>query len=286
MADFDSLWDFNHPEITEQKFRELMPSAESSGNSAYFAELLTQIARAEGLQRKFEDAHKTLDRAEKLITNDMHIPKVRCLLERGRTLNSSGKPQEAKKYFLDAWDLARSSNADGYAVDAAHMVAIVEPPDEALKWNERAIEFAEESEVEDAKKWLGALYNNLGWTYHDKKDYEKALDYFERDFKWYSERNRPVQARIAQWSIARTLRSQKKTQQALDIQRTLLRQIEVNKEDPDGYVFEEIAECLQELGREEEARPYFGKAHELLSKDIWLTSNEAPRLERLKNLSK
>lgn len=101
------------------------------------------------------------------------------------------------------------------------MVAIVEPPDEALKWNERAIEFAEQSSDEDAKKWLGALYNNIGWTYHDKKEYDKALDYFERDFKWYSDRNRPVQARIARWSVARTLRSQKKIQQALDIQRII-----------------------------------------------------------------
>lgn len=102
MADFDSLWDFDHPEITEQKFRELMPSAESSDNYTYLAELLTQIARTEGLQRKFEDAHKTLDRAEKLITPEMHLPKVRYLLERGRTLNSSGKPEQAKKYFLEA----------------------------------------------------------------------------------------------------------------------------------------------------------------------------------------
>jgi len=284
MADFDSLWDYSHPEITEIKFRELLPAAESSGDSGYLAGLLTQIARTEGLQTKFDDAHKTLDRAEKLITNRMPVPKVRYLLERGRAFNSSGSPDEAKKYFLQAWDLARESHVDDYAVDAAHMVAITESPEEALKWNEAAVAFAEKSTDENAKKWLGSLYNNIGWNYHDKKEYEKALEYFEKDYEWYSGMNRPLQTRIAKWSIARTLRSLKRTQQALVLQRKLLYQIEQDKQEQDGYVHEEIGECLLELERKEESKPFFKKAYDLLSKDIWLIANEPQRLERLKNL--
>ena len=56
------------------------------------------------------------------------------------------------------------------------------------------------------------------------------------------------------------------------------------KEEQDGYVFEEIAECLLILGRAAESRPYFVQAHAFLSRDIWLVAQEKERLERLKHL--
>ena len=43
-------------------------------------------------------------------------------------------------------------------------------------------------------------------------------------------------------------------------------------------------EAALRLGRPEEARPHFLRAHALLSKDPWLARDEAPRLERLKRL--
>ena len=52
----------------------------------------------------------------------------------------------------------------------------------------------------------------------------------------------------------------------------------------DGYVFEEIGECLLALKRADEARPYFAKAYEVLSKDSWLVEQESDRIKRLKRL--
>ena len=52
----------------------------------------------------------------------------------------------------------------------------------------------------------------------------------------------------------------------------------------DGYVFEELGECLLALGRDEEARPHFGRAAELLAGDPSL-AGEAERLERLRSLA-
>jgi hypothetical protein len=52
----------------------------------------------------------------------------------------------------------------------------------------------------------------------------------------------------------------------------------------DGFVFEEIGECLLLLGRKEEATPNFARAYELLAKDPWLAENEPARLARLKEL--
>src|SRR5688500_531281 len=81
LPDFDKLWDYNDPAATEQKFRALLPQAEASGDPSYRAQLLTQVARAQGLQRKFDDAHATLDQ---VVQVDDSLPRVRYLLERGR----------------------------------------------------------------------------------------------------------------------------------------------------------------------------------------------------------
>src|SRR2546426_811508 len=158
--DFDSLWDFNSPSETEKKFRELLPQAETSGDKSYCLQLLTQIARTLSLQRKFEEAHEILDKVEPMLKDKLKLARIRYLLERGRTLNSSGSPERAKPLFLEAWELGQKSGDDNFAVDAAHMIAIVENTDEALKWNQKAVEFAEKSKDEKAKKWLGSLYNN------------------------------------------------------------------------------------------------------------------------------
>ena len=53
---------------------------------------------------------------------------------------------------------------------------------------------------------------------------------------------------------------------------------------PDGYCFEEAGECLWTLGRRVEAKPFFAKAWELLSKDAFLQRDEPKRLERMKRL--
>lgn len=284
LPDFDKLWDYNNPAETEKKFKEILPQAEESKDKSYLIELLTQVARTEGLQMKFDDAHKTLDRAMKLIKADHIRPRIRYMLERGRVYNSSKVYDKAKELFLAAYQQAVKYNEDNLTVDAAHMMGIVEKAEESLKWNEVAMKHAEYSKDENAKKWLGSLYNNTGWTYHDMGDYNKALELFERNVIWHSERNTKQGLSIAKWCAARTLRSLGRTEEALD------KQIELsafNNElglGEDGYNSEEIAECLLALNRGDEAKHYFRKAFELLSKDIWLQENEKERLEKLKKL--
>ena len=67
LPNFDSLWNYGDPKGTEEKFRSLLDEAKSSGDNSYYAQLLSQIARTQGLQRKFAEAHKTLDTVRKII---------------------------------------------------------------------------------------------------------------------------------------------------------------------------------------------------------------------------
>jgi tetratricopeptide (TPR) repeat protein len=278
-------WDYDQPQATELKFRELLPAAESSGDPSYHAQLLTQLARTLSLQRKFDDAHQLLNKAEQLIgAQAMPVAEIRYLLERGRTYNSAGERQKAIALFKQAYDKALKHKEDFYAVDAAHMLGIAERPQDQLYWNTTAMELAEKSTDAAAKKWLGSLYNNIGWTYHDLKDYNKALDLFEKALAWHIDKRNDRGTFIAKWTVGRTYRSLDRIEEALVLQKSLWEEIQRKNLAPSGFVFEELAECLLVKNEFTEAKVYFRKAYDILSKDIWLKAREPARLERLKRL--
>lgn len=281
LPDFDALWDYSAPDKTEEKFRELLPQFPE--NEPAQLELLTQIARTQGLQRKFDKAHQTLDGIEKQLDEKPSRAKVRYLLERGRVFNSSKQADRANPFFEQALDLAEGLGEDFYAVDAIHMLAIIADPASALTLNLRAIQLAESSREDRARNWLGSLYNNMGWTYHDMGDYESALGMFQKAEAFRRLKGGASEIRIAVWCVARTLRSLNRLDEALSNQLALRVEFESAGE-TDGFVYEEIGECLLALQRGAEAKPYFAKAYEALSRDEWLVENEPERIERLKKL--
>ena len=283
LPDFDSLWDYSQPDQTEIKFRAIL--LQIPEDDPALLELLTQIARAQGLQRKFEKAHQTLDQVKRRLGGVASRPQIRYLLERGRVFNSSGEREQSRPCFEQALDLAIQLNEDFHAVDAMHMLAIVAPPDQALTLNRRAIKRAETSADARARNWLGSLYNNLGWAYHDTGDYLSALEAFEKAEAYRRAKGSVPEIRVACWCVARALRSLNRVEEALSKQLALKAEFESAGE-RDGFVFEEIAECLLTLKRSEEARPYFAKAYEALSEDASFVEQEPERLARLKKLGK
>jgi tetratricopeptide (TPR) repeat protein len=282
-VNFDVLWDYSDPHQTETRFREILLQVPEN-NPAYL-ELLTQIARSQGLQQKYDRAHHTLDQVERRLGSYATRAKIRYYLERGRVLNSSEHPDEARPLFEQALEIAKKLSEDFYAVDALHMLAIVAPPAASLDLNLRAIQLAESSDQEKARGWLGSLYNNTGWSYHALGDYESALRMFQKAETTQKSKGNVKEIRSAQWCVARTLRSLKRVEEALFIQMKLKDEFEAEKEN-DGFVFEEIGECLLALGRQVDAQPYFVHAYKVLSKDEWLAEKEPKRLARLKELSR
>jgi len=283
--DFDKLWNYEDPAATEAKFRELLPAAEKGKDRAYYIELLTQLARTQSLQRKFDKAHEILDKAMKLVSVEHIVPRIRFMLERGRTYNSSKEYEKARELFHAAYLQSEKYGEDNLAIDAVHMLGIVDKDEESLKWNNLAIEMAERTTDEKAKSWLGPLYNNTGWTYHDMGEFDKALSIFEKNVEWHTKRESGMQLYIAKWSVARCLRSLGRIEEALEMQMALRGKDNEMYSCEDGYNAEEIAECLFALGRAEEAKPYFSRAYEQLSKDSWVQENDKEKLERLKSLS-
>ncbi|WP_438311698.1 tetratricopeptide repeat protein [Sporosarcina sp. FA9] len=280
MVDFDAQWDYNHPEETERKFMSLLTQSEDSGNVGYLAELLTQVARSQGLQAKYETAHKTLDRAEKLLTKDLVVARIRYFLERGRVFNSSSRQLDAIPLFLNAWELGIQSNEQHYAVDAAHMLGIAESTQEKrMEWNLKALDYAEK--CPKGSRWLGSLYNNIGWAHVESGKLEEALELFMRALEFRKVQGNPNTVFIAKWSVAKVLRLTGRVDESFAIQKELLAETEQTTE-PSGYVYEEIAECLLLLNRKEEARPYFSFCYDRFVLDHWLVTNEPERIARIK----
>ncbi|MGE4158898.1 MAG: tetratricopeptide repeat protein [Planctomycetota bacterium] len=283
LTDFDKNWNYANPKGTQDYFLSILPQARQSGDASRLGQLLTQIARAQGLQGNFEEAHKILDEAEPMA--DIPQVAVRLLLERGRALNSSNQADLARPLFQEAWDRALKAGLEFHAVDAAHMLGIVEKGEAAVAWNEQAMVHAEKAKNPEARLWLGSLYNNLGWTHLDqKKNPEKALELFRKALKWREAKGQERETRIARYCVARAARALGRLEEALAIQQDLHAQW-LKAGERDGYVCEEIGECLLALGSPLEAKPFFRQAHEELSQDEWLVEHEKVRLERIKSLS-
>jgi tetratricopeptide (TPR) repeat protein len=274
----DQLWDFADPVGSAQRFRD-----ELAGTSAVTAraELNTQLARALGLQGRFDEADAVLTEVETQ-GGAITVPPVvavRTDLERGRLRNSAGRPTEAVPFFAAALTAAEVAGEEFLAVDAAHMLAIADQ-ENAADWTRRGLALAHGAADARARRWAGALHNNLGWMLHDAGDPAGAVSEFEQAEVAYLSTGTPEQQRIARWSVARCLRTLGRIEEALSIQLAL------HENGPsDGYVEEELGELYLTSGEPALARPYFAAAEELLGADEWLAEHEPDRLARLRELA-
>ncbi len=184
----DSLWDFADPDASADRFRaELATAAPVAA-----AELSTQLARALGLAGHGSEADAVLDG----IDSDDPTVRVRIALERGRRLNSSGRPTDAIPFFRDALEVAQSAGEDFLAVDALHMLAIADEAN-AIEWAGRGIRAVESSTDARTQRWAIALHNNLGWFHFDAERYTEALVEFEAADAAARAHGTPEQQRLA-----------------------------------------------------------------------------------------
>jgi tetratricopeptide (TPR) repeat protein len=243
MADrLGPLWDFADLSATEERLcAQLVTEVDDAGR----AEVLTQLARVEGLRSDFDACERLLTQAEAL-AGSSDVVRIRIDLERGRKLRSSGEGAAALPLFEAAFDRASASGHWFLAADAAHMAAIA---DEGVagEWTERGLELAEAEP--DAAYWTGPLLNNLGWRYYERGEYESALAAFERALAVREQDpDRPAEVEIARYAVGKTLRVLGRAEEAAP----LLEQCIANSE-PDFYFHEELSEVYKALGRDDEA---------------------------------
>lgn len=232
MIDPTPLWNFDDPAASEQRFRMEAENADPDDRLV----LMTQVARALGLQERYDQGHEVLD--ELSPTNDEVA--IRIVLERGRLFRSSGEPEQARPQFEAAAQSAAVARLDVLKVDALHMMALVAEPSEQVALNERALAAARASKDPEARNWDASLLNNLGMVYADAGDFDSALARFEEALAARERIGDPVRTRVARWMVAWALRNLDRRDEALAIQQALKAELDAAGE-TDPHVDEELA---------------------------------------------
>jgi tetratricopeptide (TPR) repeat protein len=274
-----SLWDFGDLDGSEARFRaQLVDEPSPEGR----AEVLTQLARVEGLRGAFDRGESLIEEAVGL-AGASTVGRARIDLERGRLRRSSGKLEEARPLFESAFALAEEAGEHYLAADAAHMAALAAPDDAGYEeWTQRGIVLAEAES--DARYWLGPLYNNLGWHHYEADRLDEALDAFRHALaarEQDPENEHAVQ--IARYAVAKTLRALDRPDEGLPLLEQAAAWAEANRE-PDPWIEEELAETYAALGRDSDARERARSALALLpdADPEFVTDEErAARLGRL-----
>lgn len=226
-SDLHAMWDFGDPSASAARFAAMLDRIDPGSIQAN--ELTTQQARAYGLMGSFAEGHRLLDG---LAGSDLHpVVIARIALERGRLLNSAGDPGAAVPWFVTAVEASR----DDLAVDALHMLAIADG-DREPHWYAQGVAAASASSVPAVRRWLGPLHNNHGWALHESGRPDEALTTFQAALAAWNETGNDESIRIAEWTVARCLRSLGRRDEALAIQQRLKAE-----GPPDPYVDEELA---------------------------------------------
>lgn len=275
-------WDFDDLDGTERRFRRLLATEPSDRRRA---EILTQLARVQGLRGDFAGGERLLEQAEELApAEDKGAARVRIDLERGRLRRSGGDGTAALPLFESAFEAAAAADEVYLAADAAHMAALVATdPGGFVAWTERGIELADSHD--DARYWLGPLLNNLGWELFDAGEHEGALDAFERALaaREQEPENRAA-IEIARYAVAKTLRTLERPAEAATLLETSVAWADAEG-NPDGWFHEELAESYAALGRSEEAAEHARRALALLPDADPSFGRDSERGKRLRDLA-
>jgi tetratricopeptide (TPR) repeat protein len=259
--DLQSLWNFNDPVRSEQRFRAALATA--SADEAFI--LQTQIARTYGLRGEFTRARDILKELEPRLPNASIEARTRYWLELGRTYSSATHPPEsqtaearekARRAYNRAYESARYGKLDALAVDALHMLAFVDTkPADQLRWGQKALAIASASSQPAAKAWEASLRNNIGYALYQLGRYEQALAQFQQAVVLRERGNDAEATRIAYWMVAWTLRALGRIDEALAIQ---LRLEAENKaaDTPDPEVYDELEHLYHAKGDEARAKHY------------------------------
>lgn len=194
----DALWDFSDPIASEAAFRGAISSRDGAAGDSVAREVLgTQLARALGLQERYDEADRVLERI------DAPIPAVRArvALERGRLRNSSGHPEDAVGFFENAAIVAEAAGEPFLLVDALHMLGIAQPDlGDVHVAAALAVLDADPAPDRRTQRWRVALHNNRGWALFDAGELTAALQEFEqalRDAEQYGTEEQQGWAREA-----------------------------------------------------------------------------------------
>ncbi|ANJ26712.1 hypothetical protein ATC03_08295 [Agromyces aureus] len=228
----DRLWDFADAGASAERFRAASddPTATPVGRAV----MATQLARALGLQGMADEGFQVLDAVPGVFDGDVPAEvRARVALERGRLLVGE-RPAEAVPELTLAARAAAQAGSVFLVLDALHVLALNDAGHEE-EWAAEGLDLLEGRRNARTLRWGIALHHNLGWFKLDAGRAPGALAEFERAVEFADRYGSAEQQQVARWSVGRCLRVLGRTDEALDLQRSLA---ELRPDDP--YVQAEI----------------------------------------------
>ncbi len=288
--DIDGHWNSEDLTVVEASIRQQLPSQPDAVWSALDIGTLTQLARVQNLQEKSDEAKATLEKARTLLSgcqdgkSKVHA-EIRLILEDGRHLWLARNPAKAQNFFNQAWTMASESNEAFFAIDAAIMLSLCQPRKSQNEWLQKALSLAESTTDEQGKLWLTQVYVLNGWHSFDFRRFDEALDNFKKALARPRGNGERSDLFMIRWCVGRALRALNRVAEALEVQTQIKTDLSIIGR-VNGYVFLELAECLQLLQRVEEAKAFFELAYKDLSMNPWFSDNNPTELRRMQFLFK
>lgn len=177
--------------------------ADLHGDSSVLTEAVAMIGRTYLITGKLAECDLLLKRAKRTADPDSPLGWSRYLGVRGRFEWQENRLEDARQTFNEMYDYCLTKGLHERAIDATHMMAIVEDLEGQVRWGLKGIKAAEKGQV---TQWLGPLWNNLGATYEDLENYDKALEAYKKAREYHYEHGDETNRLIADWAVGHAYR--------------------------------------------------------------------------------
>lgn len=254
-------------------YKQAVEAAEREASNASLVEALSMTARSYLIRGEGGQGRPWIERAARLAKPNEPKGWSRFLGVRGRFEWQDQKDNaKATATFKEMYDYCLQHKLYSRAIDAAHMVAITGGPEEQITWAYKGIEAAEAS---GDTGWLGPLWNNLGWVYNERKQYDKSLEALLKAREYHHKGKNELPKLIADIFVARAYRmvgnideAEKWTAKSHEWAKRLHAQDPENSDYNErlGNTHEELGDIAIARDRREEGLAHFRTARTLLIK--------------------
>ncbi|NUQ34555.1 MAG: tetratricopeptide repeat protein [Planctomycetaceae bacterium] len=201
LSDADKLHRSQKPGEALELYLKAAEAAEKAGDVSVQAEALAQIARMYSLTSRLDEGRTWLERAKQVASPDHPLGWSRYLGVRGIFERESRQKEKAVATFTEMYEYCSKHKLHSRAIDAAHHVALAGTLEQQVEWGLKGVAEAEKGD----KGWLGPLWNNLGNTYDELGQFDKALDAFLKARDFHNAAGNP-NTHIGDYAVAKAYR--------------------------------------------------------------------------------
>jgi len=260
----DSVFNSGQYEKSREYFLKAAEQAQVEKSKSALTEANAMIARTYLILDDPDQGREYLARAVENASVKEPLGWSRYLGVRGRFEWNQGQLEKATNTFIEMYHYCLAQELYGRAVDAAHMVAITGSEKDQIEWGLKGIEDAKRFGTE---RWLGPLWNNLGWSYEDQGKYSKSLDAYlnarEFHYKYGSER----QKLVADWAVGHAQRLAGDLKAAKKTIKPLVKKFKkIDDSEFLGWTYKELGEIAFAKGEYKDAVENLRQAVHLLKK--------------------